>query len=182
MAGTTGHEQKPGRSRSSKIATWGFWGVVIIVLFFIFQGVFGSKLEQGDIAPDLEVTLEGQEYESSLAELCSDRPALLVFVTPGCYACQAQLSSLGYRKKDVPFDVYVVTRRSGEWLEQEFEKAGSSFPVVLDPGSELHRTFRVAFYPTSALLGTDRKLVFKTRGFSSRLTGRAKLLIKEEAP
>ncbi len=156
-----------------------FWVLVFIVLFFVFEAVFGDKLEKGETLPDRSVTLSGKAYDISLSELCEEKPVLLVFVSPGCYACKVQLAVLAHTLKGDGYGVYVVTPDSGGWLSKEFDEIGSSFPVVEDKDMELHGDFQVAFYPTSALLDTERGLVYRERGVTQDLAREIESLLRE---
>ncbi len=178
MAGTE-NDERVKKHRLYQLSTLGVWVVIIIVLFIVLESVFDDKVEEGGSVPDMDIKLVDKAGTTKFSEICSDRPVLLVFVSQGCGACKVQLISLANSRQKRSFDIYLVTHRSGEWLNKEFEEAGASFPVILDRDSDLHRTFRVVFYPTSALINTEREMVYKRRGYHPGLIREAESSLED---
>lgn len=113
--------------------------------------------------------LDGQKYQ--LSKLLEKGPVFLDFWTTWCKPCMVELPELGKlheKYKDRGFTLLTVASDDQKTLAKvkpTVKQHGWTFPVLLDPKREIGNPYNVRQYPTSYLIGQDRKIVSVHLGY-----------------
>jgi cytochrome c biogenesis protein CcmG/thiol:disulfide interchange protein DsbE len=114
-----------------------------------------DPLGRGLVAPDFELqTLEGERR--GLADW-RGRVVLLNFWATWCKPCEDEMPAMErlYRQLEgQPFELVAVSVDTDPEAVRRFrDRLGLTFPILLDPGAEVSRTYQTTGYPESFLIG-----------------------------
>jgi peroxiredoxin len=122
------------------------------------------------VAPDFTAEdLNGQKYQ--LSKLLEKGPVFLDFWTTWCKPCMVELpelEKLHEKYKDRGFTLLTVASDDQKTLAKVkplVKQRGWAFPVLVDSKREIGNPYNVRQYPTSYLIGQDRKIVSVHLGY-----------------
>ncbi len=131
-----------------------------------------SSVSQGKMAPAFKnVELLGGGKASLDSVVKPDRLLLLSFWATWCLPCLQELTSVTEKlKKDpsLPIDLVTVNidREERSEIPATMRQLGFSFPVILDPNSEIFAKYQKATTPPySALINSKKEIVAEFSGY-----------------
>jgi len=112
----------------------------------------GAAPAVGDPAPDFDLqNLEGENIH--LSDL-RGRPVLINFWATWCGPCQQEMPIFQHYSQEYP-ELQIIAVNGGEsqpTVQKYADKWGLTFPILLDPTSEVNRTYQANALPTSYFL------------------------------
>ncbi|WP_369900403.1 thiol-disulfide oxidoreductase ResA [Bacillus manliponensis] len=142
--------------------------LVVAIGFTLYQGVFKDKekAQIGEEAPNFAVTdLNGNEIE--LKDL-RGKGVFLNFWGTWCKPCEKEMPYMNelypeYKEKGV--EILALDADETELAVKNFvARYDLQFPVAIDKGQEILKTYNVTPLPTSFLIDKDGKIVKKITG------------------
>jgi cytochrome c biogenesis protein CcmG/thiol:disulfide interchange protein DsbE len=128
----------------------------------------GGPVKVGDAAPAYAAeTLDG---ERASVELMRGRPVLLNVWATWCHPCRQEIPALEQlHQRYGPRGLHVVgvsiDQRDQETGIREFlQEYGASYPIWLDPDSEVTTAYSTMGVPSTFLIGPDGTLLWKHMG------------------
>ncbi len=149
-----------------------FCFILLFMIMVLNTGELQAQENQASRkAPDF--TLESIDGGTiSLKQLVSKGPVLLCFWATWCKPCQDELIEYQYiynlfkENNYTMLGVSIDNEKTVSKVKPFIKTKKHTFPVVLDPNSDVARKYFVTDVPTSVLIDRTGKIVYNHRGFA----------------
>lgn len=145
-----------------------------------------AVLQAGAAAPPIVLEdLSGERFD--LEDIRAEKAVVLVnFWATWCAPCRVEMPILetAYEEhRSAGLEILAITSEDRDVVEAYVAERGYSFPILLDPGSEVGKAYGVEALPTTVVVDANGKVVRSWRGLDpsmemqinrlmSRATGR----------
>jgi thiol-disulfide isomerase/thioredoxin len=151
-------------------------GLVIMILVLLAERLLTRDALRGEL-PSLNATsMQGQAID---LQALAGRPFLIHVSASWCPACRIEQGTINALAED--YTVIGIAMQSGSETEVAayIREAGINYPVISDADGVLARRFGVAGVPTSFVIASDQHISSVTRGLTSGIGLRIRLLLAQ---
>lgn len=139
--------------------------ILLVVLVFLVVRAWTQRDLASGIAPPLQGRLlDGSEFRLMTKR---DQPLLLHFWASWCPVCRLEQETIDDLAQDYPVITVAMQSGSGKEVRAFLRKQGLDFPVLNDPDGTLAQRFGVRAVPTSFVIDTDNRIVFREAGYTT---------------
>jgi peroxiredoxin len=133
--------------------------VVLYAAFVLMTNLLWTGLSTGQPAPDFS----GRDLDGNLVQLSDyrDRPVMLTFWSPDCFACREELPTLQAIASESGAEVALITIVShlpAAEVQSFLDQQGLTIPVIVDEAGKIAPRYEVSGIPFTYLIGADGRI------------------------
>lgn len=141
-----------------------FHMVILLLVFVAVRAWTQRDLATGLAPPVAGRLLDGRDYR---LDRDSRRPLLLHFWASWCPVCRLEQDSIHALARDYPVITVAMQSGTAEEVRAFLQEQGLEFTVINDPRGELAGRFGVRAVPTSFVIDSSNRIVFRETGYTT---------------